>query len=380
MFNVFLDGSLRPRKLALSDDLLMVALINTRSNKVTNAYEVTQISVTPGAHDDAREAVMGSNLCLTMACADQVFTLQALNQDLYQYWLEGIHLAQEMVMHKQTVSAFEEDIAETNNSLHTAILSQINFAFPKVFPATEESTSLTLVTENANEESTHMAESSDSEEEAAKNRLSRSIPGEQAADMPIEAAPPAALRLGRSVPRGSGYMSPSLLEGSLASSAASFAPLSPVSPRSREHTISPPPLQAAPSTTSSTVRSDSPSPTSSYHDHVLPKTTQPAPESLDVTAIMNGISLHPGTPNESQFDSIPATPESSSKVPNAGDPASQQIFDLESNRRDSLGSNSSDAQPRRDSANSNSSIDPEQQKRIVVTTLDNNSAKEEPLL
>lgn len=280
MFNCFLDGSMRPRKLALSDDLLMIALINTKTNKVTNAYEVLAISVSAGAHDDAKEAIGNSQLCFTMACSDHIFTLQALNPDLYQYWMDGIHLAQEMVMHKERVAEFERQIAETGAKLHEAIQSQINYAFPKVFPeSVEPSSALTLIEENdadsIYDENGRRKDGmdSDSDDERAGSGLKKSASALAAANnnangangsnknasaeggadgnssnlviaSTMESAPPAALKMGRSVPRQPGYMSPTYIEGARSPVRSPVNSLSPVasqpsSPRPVSPALSP---------------------------------------------------------------------------------------------------------------------------------------------
>lgn len=234
MFNCFLEGSMRPRKLALSDDLLMIALINTRTNKVTNAYEVLAISVSAGAHDDAKEVIGNSQLCFTMACADQIFTMQALNPDLYQYWMDGIHLAQEMVMHKERMSEFEAAIAESSAKLHEAIQSQINYAFPKIFPeSVEPASALTLIDETdggANGEPGDDKQRDTSDDEALKSsgNTNGEANGDAGAGTPaVEIAPPAALKMGRSLPRQPGYMSPSY-DGALSPVRSPIRTLSPV--------------------------------------------------------------------------------------------------------------------------------------------------------
>lgn len=236
MFNVFLEGSMRSRKLALSDDLLMIALINTRTNKVTNAYEVLAISVSAGAHDDAKESIGNSQLCFTMACSDQIFTLQALNPDLYQYWMDGIHLAQEMVMHKERLSEFEAAIDETKAKLHEAIQSQIHYAFPKVFPeSSEPQSALTLIedSEDPNGEASNdkPANSSDDESLSKSGNTSADANTDGNLTAAVEIAPPAALKMGRSLPRQPGYMSPSY-DGALSPVRSPVRTLSPIaSPR-----------------------------------------------------------------------------------------------------------------------------------------------------
>jgi hypothetical protein len=324
MFNVFIDGSMRPRKLALSDDLLMIALINTRTNKVTNAYEVTQIAINPGMHEDAVEAVGGggSQLCFMMACHDHVFTLQALNLDLYQYWIEGIHLSQEMVMHSQTVAAFEQDIQETSAKLHAAIQSQINFALPKVFPEPEASSALTLVEETEDQRMT--GETTDSE---ADSGARQSKDGDVSEPI-IETAPPAALKMGRSVPRTPGYMSPSYAGG-------------PASPIASPIALSPVPV----SPVSSVLSDDSPTAsfqrdTSSLTDNPFPRdpalatsieSDQLGPKSIDVHAIVSGIATAKlsASSMSTTFDSLPSTPEASDKINHsnsvAGGPGSSSI-------------------------------------------------------
>lgn len=233
MFNCFLEGSMRPRKLALSDDLLMIALINTRTNKVTNAYEVLAISVSAGAHEDAKEVIGNSQLCFTMACADQIFTMQALNADLFEYWMGGIHLAQEMVMHKERMSEFEAAIAESSAKLHEAIQSQINYAFPKIFPeSVEPASALTLIDEDgANGQSGDEKQLNTSDDEAAlksSGNTNGEANGDANAGTPaVEIAPPAALKMGRSLPRQPGYMSPSY-DGALSPVRSPIRTLSPV--------------------------------------------------------------------------------------------------------------------------------------------------------
>lgn len=264
MFNCFLEGSMRPRKLALSDDLLMIALINTRTNKVTNAYEVLAISVSAGAHDDAKEAIGNSQLCFTMACSDQIFTLQALNGDSYQYWMDGIHLAQEMVMHKERVAEFEAAVAETSAKLHEAIQSQIHYAFPKVFPeSAEPQSALTLIEESeANGDShDHSNLNTSDDESLSKSGNQGDANGDGGATAAVEIAPPAALKMGRSLPRQPGYMSPS------------YDPtLSPIrSPRSPTRTLSPVTSHPSSPTPATSTLNDDSSPIASPSESSLSK-------------------------------------------------------------------------------------------------------------
>lgn len=51
MFQIYTERGFEPKKLALSDDLLMIAIINKKLNKVDNAYDIDQIAVNPGVDE-----------------------------------------------------------------------------------------------------------------------------------------------------------------------------------------------------------------------------------------------------------------------------------------------------------------------------------------
>lgn len=72
-------------------------------------------------------------LCFTISSENNIFTLKSPNKDQFDFWLDGIYLAQEMVNHSQIINSIQTNINEISTLLDKAIQSQIKFSYNQIF-------------------------------------------------------------------------------------------------------------------------------------------------------------------------------------------------------------------------------------------------------